>query len=795
MDIYRILEKLDAVGQGSKQLKEGIIGAVAGGALGAVAGGPVGGAVGSAIGNALTDEARDPRDWDAQSLAQHTARLAREKRAMGPIVTTPSTGYDQKRREFDQSSLANSPMEEMIAESDQGLDHICRTHKAACDHFRDGGELDSELFDALYNHYLSRGEMPYGVAKARDGDPMNWCSEKLAQHLGLEECGTGWPLGAGEVAPMAESVDRISFLAGLSEGRMCPVCKCKPCECDESEMEEGNDFTKARLDAIKAGKPTFKVGGKTYKVKGDTSDEKKQVEEAAKPDFLDLDKDGDKKEPMKKAAKEKKVEESKPAFPGSPEYKKKYGKPTSDDDSAFEKTKTSTGTVYKRKMKDEPESDDDDTPKKKGRPTGTGRKLGAKGPSAHSKLIKHGPAKAKKKVKEDEMDIVDRGEYDQEGDMAKDQIHTIVRHARELEKILRDNENLPEWVQEKLAQVKGMMVAVSDYMVTQAERGAEEATGEEGITMDEAGYSAKAGRAGKDLGKPGKNFAKIAKSAGERYGSKAAGERVAGAVLNKLRHAKEGEGELDERSVSQAQARMMAGAAHDPKFAKKVGVKQSVAKEFNKADKGHKMSELPKKKAKEESVEETTVAGSVATSSAPAKDPNAPKKSSAKGGMKIGTGVYEGQLAEDFDRALNSLLSESISVNTSQDDHGTKSVTVTASDDDADKLSELLQMAGLFSSGGYKSHCPKCGSSDCGCDEQVEEAYGDAAVESNRELANSPEEEYADTDTMVNTLSGGLNGRKRDQTTNPVVKLDRVAGQIEEDAKNRLWKLYGEIAK
>ena len=58
--------------------------------------------------------------------------------------------------------------------------------------------------------------------------------------------------------------------------------------------------------------------------------------------------------------------------------------------------------------------------------------------------------------------------------------------------------------------------------------------------VDEAGYSAKAGRAGKDLGKPGKNFSKIAKGAAERYGSKAAGERVAGAVLNKLRHPTEG---------------------------------------------------------------------------------------------------------------------------------------------------------------------------------------------------------------------------------------------------------------
>ena len=57
--------------------------------------------------------------------------------------------------------------------------------------------------------------------------------------------------------------------------------------------------------------------------------------------------------------------------------------------------------------------------------------------------------------------------------------------------------------------------------------------------LDEVSYSAKAARAGKDIGKPGKNFSKIAKDAGKRYGSKEAGERVAGAVLNKLRHPSE----------------------------------------------------------------------------------------------------------------------------------------------------------------------------------------------------------------------------------------------------------------
>lgn len=49
-------------------------------------------------------------------------------------------------------------------------------------------------------------------------------------------------------------------------------------------------------------------------------------------------------------------------------------------------------------------------------------------------------------------------------------------------------------------------------------------------------YSAKAGAAGKDLGKPGKQFAEISRKAAHEYGSQAAGMRVAGAVLNKLRN-------------------------------------------------------------------------------------------------------------------------------------------------------------------------------------------------------------------------------------------------------------------
>ena len=69
---------------------------------------------------------------------------------------------------------------------------------------------------------------------------------------------------------------------------------------------------------------------------------------------------------------------------------------------------------------------------------------------------------------------------------------------------------------------RGLMEAYSQVYAPQEE-------------IDEASYSAKAARAGKDIGKPGKQFEKIAKSAAERYGSKERGEKVAGAVLAKLR--------------------------------------------------------------------------------------------------------------------------------------------------------------------------------------------------------------------------------------------------------------------
>lgn len=68
-------------------------------------------------------------------------------------------------------------------------------------------------------------------------------------------------------------------------------------------------------------------------------------------------------------------------------------------------------------------------------------------------------------------------------------------------------------------------------------------------TMKEAVYSAKAARAGKNIGKPGKEFKKIAKSAAERYGSEERGKKVAGAILKRIRAKHMKEENLEELSA------------------------------------------------------------------------------------------------------------------------------------------------------------------------------------------------------------------------------------------------------
>jgi hypothetical protein len=107
----------------------------------------------------------------------------------------------------------------------------------------------------------------------------------------------------------------------------------------------------------------------------------------------------------------------------------------------------------------------------------------------------------------------------------------------------------------------------------------------------------------KDEGKPGKNFAKIAKSAGERYGSKAAGERVAGAVRAKLAK----QGKLEEESVEEG-AKVDRMVKHIEKSERKLGKSKDEAQDiaWATANKRGMLDNKNKKKVKEGDIAPTS---------------------------------------------------------------------------------------------------------------------------------------------------------------------------------------------
>ena len=361
------------------------------------------------------------------------------------------------------------------------------------------------------------------------------------------------------------------------------------------------------------------------------------------------------------------------------------------------------------------ETDAQAAPRGRGRPKGP-----AKAPErVTAKATKH---KGSRKMADEDLDTdgvmmtqpsnmssegYDPGEYDQEGDMAKDDIKTIVRHAQALEKILGDNDNLPEWVQSKLAKIEGMMIAVDEYMQNQ--------DSDDEMAMGEEKTNKRDNRA-------------------ER-----AGKRVTKDI------------EYDEKKKDNIH-----GKKRRPEDAKAERAGKRVAKDI----------EYDEKK-KDKKVEETTTSGSVATSTGTAK---------SKGGFSFGQGVYE-----SLDRRYKQALNEGMSINISMDEQGHNTLNVTATDEDAQALAQLLKMAGL---GGQGHSCPSCGQESCGCDQMVDENQ-----------PNWP----TNTETSHNAMqySGGLNGPKSTgQTTTPVVASQlRRQHSMEESVKLErslfnTWKNY-----
>jgi hypothetical protein len=169
-------------------------------------------------------------------------------------------------------------------------------------------------------------------------------------------------------------------------------------------------------------------------------------------------------------------------------------------------------------------------------------------------------------------------------------------------------------------------------------------------------------------------------------------------------------------------------------------------------------------KKKDKEVDESTTSGSVATSTA---------TKSSKGSM-VGKGIYD-----SMNRELENMIAESMTINMSDSTEGGKSLTITATDEDALKLGMLLKSAGL--GGGGDGGTNTSGGGGCG---DVQEAVDENAPDwpTNTEQADS---NFG--------YSGGLNKPKTDvagngQSTVPVVA---TRPHNEDDDMRRMMEMAG----
>jgi hypothetical protein len=463
---------------------------------------------------------------------------------------------------------------------------------------------------------------------------------------------------------------------------------------DESQgmTDEGNAFTGALASTPKGGK--FKVGNKEFT---DTSSLEEVGMTPKQKSFAKLAPPADKITFADKIAGAKKEVDEMLGDVAAEAMKAALGKGkrvVADEDGVPSST---GGTIHKTArglrhtagknygaldVSNDDSDMDDDKPRVKGRPKGSRRAIGAKGPGVKSKLLN------KPSIKEEGNSSKERA-YNEIIELLKNSATDINPAIRNRLMRLVRQLNVSEPVAEKATskaqqRFMGMVHAIQK------------------------------------------------------------GEKVKGASSELKKTAKG----MKKKDAEDFAATKHKGLPEKVKAKKTEGAKPDFLDVDKDGDKKESMKKASSDK-KEKKVDETTVAGSVAT---------APATPKASKGMVFGKGVYE-SLDSKLEKMITEGMNVTVTMNSDADGDAQKSITVTATGAEADKLAELLKMAGL---GQQQEACPGCGSVECGCEAEM--------VDENSPDWPTNKVTGGENDPNLRTYSGGLNKPKSTgQTTIPTL--------------------------
>jgi hypothetical protein len=176
--------------------------------------------------------------------------------------------------------------------------------------------------------------------------------------------------------------------------------------------------------------------------------------------------------------------------------------------------------------------------------------------------------------------------------MALGELKAIAQDAKKIYHVVKNGTPLEAWMYKKITNSNEALTAVAQQVDNPAIREPEDVSEAEGEPEGVPHLSKELIKhIIKQVGTEGAHA--IVKSL--EWGDGAAKELLQLIKQDLEKNVGMAEEQVNEKSKSQAQFRTMAAVAHNPKFAKKVGISQKVGKEFHSADKKSNYKSLPKK--------------------------------------------------------------------------------------------------------------------------------------------------------------------------------------------------------